>query len=106
MPLPMVVIMQSGKAAAGKQNCIKEYMVIPSPGLSYAQVHHTLHALLDVHWHREPFHCCHDRTCDEQLPEKCKNYQNSQKAETNAYLQTMQNVRVRFQSIRKRSADI
>ena len=102
MPLPMVMIMQSGKAAAGKQNCIKEYMVIPSPGLSYAQVHRTLHALLYVHWHLEPFHCCHDRTRDEQLPEKsCKNCQNAQKAEQNAYLQTMQNMRVRFRSIRK-----
>ncbi|KAK7110143.1 enolase 4-like [Littorina saxatilis] len=37
MPLPMVPIMQSGKAAAGKHNCIKEFMIIPSPGLSYTQ---------------------------------------------------------------------
>ncbi|KAL8616578.1 hypothetical protein ACOMHN_036610 [Nucella lapillus] len=37
MPLPMVTIMQSGKAAAGKQNCVKEFMIIPSPGLSYTQ---------------------------------------------------------------------
>lgn len=37
MPLPMVTIMQSGKAAGGKQNCIKEFMIIPSTGLSYTQ---------------------------------------------------------------------
>lgn len=37
MPLPMVTIMQSGKAALGKLNCVKEFMIIPSPGLSYTQ---------------------------------------------------------------------
>lgn len=37
MPLPMVTIMQSGRAALGKLNCVKEFMVIPSPGLSYTQ---------------------------------------------------------------------
>ncbi|KAK7458963.1 hypothetical protein BaRGS_00039047 [Batillaria attramentaria] len=37
MPLPIVTIMQSGKAALGKLNCVKEFMVIPSPGLSYTQ---------------------------------------------------------------------
>ncbi|XP_076436308.1 enolase 4-like isoform X2 [Babylonia areolata] len=37
MPLPMVPIMQSGKAAVGKLNCVKEFMIIPSPGLSYTQ---------------------------------------------------------------------
>ena len=38
MPLPMVPIIQSGKAAAGKLNCIKEFMIVPSPGLSFTQV--------------------------------------------------------------------
>ena len=38
MRLPMVTIMQSGKAAGGKLNCVKEFMIIPSPGLSYGQV--------------------------------------------------------------------
>ncbi|XP_046576097.1 enolase 4-like isoform X1 [Haliotis rubra] len=33
LPLPMVTIIQSGKGAAGKMNCIKEYMVIPKPGV-------------------------------------------------------------------------
>ncbi|XP_074642222.1 enolase 4-like [Tubulanus polymorphus] len=33
LPLPMVTIMQSGKAAPGKQNCVKEFMVIPKPDM-------------------------------------------------------------------------
>ncbi|XP_046368304.1 enolase 4-like isoform X2 [Haliotis rufescens] len=33
LPLPMVTIIQGGKGAAGKMNCIKEYMVIPKPGV-------------------------------------------------------------------------
>ncbi|XP_064630130.1 enolase 4-like isoform X2 [Lineus longissimus] len=33
LPLPMVTILQSGKVALGKQNCVKEYMVVPKPGV-------------------------------------------------------------------------
>ncbi|XP_052795928.1 enolase 4-like isoform X3 [Mya arenaria] len=32
MPLPMVTIFQSGRAAPGKSNCVKEYMLVSPPG--------------------------------------------------------------------------
>ena len=32
LPLPMVTVLQSGRAAPGKSNCIKEYMIVPKPG--------------------------------------------------------------------------
>lgn len=32
LPLPMVTILQSGRSAPGKSNCVKEYMVVPKPG--------------------------------------------------------------------------
>ncbi|XP_033756350.1 enolase 4-like isoform X3 [Pecten maximus] len=37
VPLPMVTIIQSGRAALGKSNCIKEFMVVPKPGMPLSQ---------------------------------------------------------------------
>lgn len=34
MPLPMVTVLASGRTAPGKLNCIKEFMVVPSPNMS------------------------------------------------------------------------
>ncbi|CAH1784880.1 unnamed protein product [Owenia fusiformis] len=33
LPVPMVTILQSGKAAPGKLNCVKEFMITPKPGM-------------------------------------------------------------------------
>ncbi|XP_069140387.1 enolase 4-like isoform X2 [Argopecten irradians] len=33
VPVPMVTIIQSGRAALGKSNCIKEFMVVPKAGM-------------------------------------------------------------------------
>ncbi|XP_013420699.1 enolase 4 [Lingula anatina] len=33
VPLPMVTILQSGKAFPGKLNCVKEFMLVPKPGM-------------------------------------------------------------------------
>ncbi|KAL5022807.1 hypothetical protein ScPMuIL_001962 [Solemya velum] len=33
LPLPMVTIIQSGKSALGKLNCVKEFMIVPKPGV-------------------------------------------------------------------------
>jgi len=38
VPLPMVTIMQSGRAAPGKLNCIKEFMVIPKHDMPLKKV--------------------------------------------------------------------
>ncbi|KAK6185600.1 hypothetical protein SNE40_007799 [Patella caerulea] len=37
LPLPMVTILQAGRAATGKLKCIKEFMVIPKPGMPMKQ---------------------------------------------------------------------
>ncbi|XP_041369209.1 enolase 4-like isoform X2 [Gigantopelta aegis] len=34
LPLPMVTILQNGRSAPGKLNCVSEFMVIPKPGMS------------------------------------------------------------------------
>lgn len=34
MPLPMVTILSCGRGSLGKLRCIKEFMVVPSPGMS------------------------------------------------------------------------
>lgn len=33
LPLPLIMLLQSGKAALGKNNCIKEYMITPRPDM-------------------------------------------------------------------------
>jgi len=38
MPLPMVTIMASGKSVAGKLRCVKEFLVIPAPGMPLLDV--------------------------------------------------------------------
>ena len=38
IPIPMLNIMNSGKAAAGKQNVIKELLLIPKPGITLQKV--------------------------------------------------------------------
>jgi len=38
MPLPMITIMASGKNVAGKLRCVKEFIVIPSPGMPLLDV--------------------------------------------------------------------
>lgn len=38
LPLPMVTIIQSGRPAPGKLNCVKEFMIVPSPKLSLQKV--------------------------------------------------------------------
>ena len=38
LPLPMVTILMSGKLAPGKLNCVKEYMIIPKPGMPLQEV--------------------------------------------------------------------
>ncbi|KAK2167327.1 hypothetical protein LSH36_29g02078 [Paralvinella palmiformis] len=38
LPLPMVTILMSGKLAPGKLNCVKEYMIIPKPGMPLREV--------------------------------------------------------------------
>ena len=43
IPLPMVTILQSGRAAPGKSNCIKEYMVVPKPGKDLKEVRQECH---------------------------------------------------------------
>ncbi|XP_060075515.1 enolase 4-like [Ylistrum balloti] len=37
IPSPMVTIIQSGRAALGKSNCVKEFMVVPKPGMPLSQ---------------------------------------------------------------------
>ncbi|XP_021355535.1 enolase 4-like isoform X1 [Mizuhopecten yessoensis] len=37
VPTPMVTIIQSGRAALGKSNCIKEFIVVPKPGMPLSQ---------------------------------------------------------------------
>ena len=39
----MVTILQSGRAAPGKSNCIKEYMVVPKPGKDLKEVGQECH---------------------------------------------------------------
>lgn len=36
VPIPMVTIIQSGRSAPGKLNCVKEFMVVPKPGMPIA----------------------------------------------------------------------
>jgi len=38
MPLPMVTILASGKNVAGKLRCVKEFMVVPAPGMPLVDV--------------------------------------------------------------------
>ena len=38
IPLPMVTIMQNGRAAPGKLNCVKEFMVIPKHDMPLKKV--------------------------------------------------------------------
>ena len=38
LPQLVMTILASGKLAAGKQNCIKEYMVIPRPDMPLKEV--------------------------------------------------------------------
>lgn len=38
VPIPMVTIIQSGRSAPGKLNCVKEFMVVPKPGMPIADV--------------------------------------------------------------------
>lgn len=33
MPLPMVTIIASGKSVAGKLRCVKEFLIVPAPGM-------------------------------------------------------------------------
>lgn len=33
LPLPLITLIQSGKAALGKNNCVKEYMIVPRPDM-------------------------------------------------------------------------
>jgi len=33
MPLPMVTVMASGKSIAGKLRCVKEFLIVPAPGM-------------------------------------------------------------------------
>lgn len=37
LPLPVITILQSGKAALGKSNCVKEFMVVPSPSMKFSE---------------------------------------------------------------------
>ncbi|KAL3864520.1 hypothetical protein ACJMK2_006194 [Sinanodonta woodiana] len=32
LPIPMVTVLHSGRAAPGKSNCVKEFMIVPRPG--------------------------------------------------------------------------
>jgi len=38
MPLPMVTVMASGKSVAGKLRCVKEFLVVPAPGMPLLDV--------------------------------------------------------------------
>lgn len=38
VPIPMVTIIQSGRSAPGKLNCVKEFMVVPKTGMPIADV--------------------------------------------------------------------
>lgn len=38
MPIPAMTLVTSGKHAAGKQNLIKEVLVLPKPGVSMDKV--------------------------------------------------------------------
>ncbi|PAA78548.1 hypothetical protein BOX15_Mlig012301g3 [Macrostomum lignano] len=38
LPLPMLTILSGGKASPGKSNCVKEYMIVPRPGLPFDRV--------------------------------------------------------------------
>lgn len=38
MPLPMMTILASGKNVAGKLRCVKEFMIVPAPSMSLADV--------------------------------------------------------------------
>lgn len=38
LPLPMVTILQGGRVAPGKSNCVKEYMLVPKPGTPLSEV--------------------------------------------------------------------
>ncbi|XP_022344151.2 enolase 4-like isoform X4 [Crassostrea virginica] len=37
LPIPMVTVIQSGRSAPGKLNCVKEFMVVPKPGMPLAE---------------------------------------------------------------------
>ncbi|XP_061194453.1 enolase 4-like isoform X1 [Saccostrea echinata] len=37
IPIPMVTIIQSGRSAPGKLNCVKEFMVVPKPGMPISE---------------------------------------------------------------------
>jgi len=38
MPLPMVTIMASGKSTGGKLRCVKEFLIVPAPGMPCVDV--------------------------------------------------------------------
>ena len=38
MPLPMVTMLASGKNVAGKLRCVKEFLVVPAPGMPLVDV--------------------------------------------------------------------
>jgi len=38
MPLPMVTILASGKNVAGKLRCVKEFLIVPAPGMPLLDV--------------------------------------------------------------------
>lgn len=45
IPLPMVTILQSGRPAPGKLNCVKEFMVVPKPGMPVEQSLQYIHQI-------------------------------------------------------------
>jgi len=38
MPLPMVTIMATGKSVGGKLRCVKEFLIVPAPGMPVLEV--------------------------------------------------------------------
>ena len=40
LPLPMVTILSSGRLWPGKMNCVKEFMLVPKPGMPATEVTH------------------------------------------------------------------
>ena len=59
LPIPMMTLLTSGKLAAGKQNVIKEVLILPQPGVPMQKVSCVDMLLFDCcYCHRNCCYCC------------------------------------------------
>ena len=45
MPIPMITLLSGGRSAVGKQNLIREVLLLPKPSLSLSKVRYLLYLI-------------------------------------------------------------